>query len=124
MGVARCRAPDALYERGLQRVLFLPFIERLKENCLVHDMNSETDYRRLAHFHRGLYFTKPDFSDPDEELIRRFQEVVREGHVPEHQERVEIMMGRHINIARAGCLPAYSSVLIRLLSKPLVHRLL
>lgn len=109
MGAGRGRAPDALYEGGLQRVLFLPFIDRLKENCVVHDMNSETDYRRLAHFHRGLYFTKPDFDDPDEELITRFEEVVRDGHKPERPERVEIMMGRHINIARAGCLPANCS---------------
>eukprot|EP00884_Botryococcus_braunii_P000461 jgi/Botrbrau1/10415/Bobra.0133s0024.1 len=96
------RAPDALYEGGLQRVLFLPFIDRLKENCVIHNMDSGTDYRRLAHFHRGLYFTAPDFDNPDAELEDRFEEVVREGHVPEHQERVEIMMGRHIDIARAG----------------------
>ncbi|KAF6261142.1 AFG1-like ATPase-domain-containing protein [Scenedesmus sp. NREL 46B-D3] len=54
------RAPDALYENGLQRQLFLPFIHRLKEACVIHDMNSPVDYRRLAHHARGLYFLTPD----------------------------------------------------------------
>jgi hypothetical protein len=71
-------------------------------------MNSGTDYRRLAHFHRGLYFTRPDFDDPDAELEDRFEEVVREGQKPEHQERVEIMMGRHMDIARAGLFTIHS----------------
>lgn len=26
---------------------------------MVHDMNSKTDYRKLAHHHRGLYFVTP-----------------------------------------------------------------
>lgn len=30
----------------------MPFIHRLKEECVVHDMESQTDYRRLAHHHR------------------------------------------------------------------------
>lgn len=109
------RAPDALYENGLQRQLFLPFIARLKvgsglcvallqeehdrlllgcaqeespdppgrwpgllnppgssgvlcpavavpvqESCVIHNMNSPVDYRRLAHHTRGIYFLTPD----------------------------------------------------------------
>ncbi|KAF8055927.1 Afg1l [Scenedesmus sp. PABB004] len=54
------RAPDSLYEGGLQRPLFLPFIARLKEACVVHDMASPVDYRRLAHHAAGMYFLTPD----------------------------------------------------------------
>lgn len=36
------RAPQKLYERGLQRDLFLPFIHGLEQNCVVHDMASKT----------------------------------------------------------------------------------
>jgi protein AFG1 len=39
------RPPDQLYERGLQRSMFLPFIATLKKRCIVHDMESTTDYR-------------------------------------------------------------------------------
>jgi predicted ATPase len=42
------RHPDKLYEGGLQRQLFLPFIGKLKEACIVHDLASPVDYRRLA----------------------------------------------------------------------------
>ena len=51
------RKPSALYERGLQRDLFLPFIAKLEQRCHVHDMESTTDYRRKSHFRRGLWFT-------------------------------------------------------------------
>lgn len=39
------RPPEKLYENGLQRQQFIPFIETLKHRCLVHDMASTTDYR-------------------------------------------------------------------------------
>lgn len=42
------RHPDKLYENGLQRQLFLPFIAALKSACHVHDLASPVDYRRLA----------------------------------------------------------------------------
>ena len=44
-----CRAPEGLYEGGLQRDLFMPFIERLSRETRVHDISSSIDYRRLAH---------------------------------------------------------------------------
>jgi len=43
------RAPESLYENGLQRDLFLPFIDRLGRETRVHNMSSTIDYRRLAH---------------------------------------------------------------------------
>jgi predicted ATPase len=42
------RAPDKLYEGGLQRQLFLPFIAALKQETRVFHMDSPTDYRRWA----------------------------------------------------------------------------
>jgi cell division protein ZapE len=34
-----------LYKGGLQRALFIPFIHELKDQCYVHYINSEIDYR-------------------------------------------------------------------------------
>ncbi len=38
--------PDDLYRDGLNRMLFLPFIDMLKANCDVWDLDARTDYRR------------------------------------------------------------------------------
>ena len=40
------RKPDDLYEHGLKRESFVPFIKFLKSKCFVHSMDSETDYRK------------------------------------------------------------------------------
>lgn len=52
------RRPAALYEGGLNRAQFVPFIQRLEAECLVHDMDSVTDYRRLATTAVGVYFVR------------------------------------------------------------------
>lgn len=39
------RPPHDLYEGGLNREYFLPFIDLLQRHCLVHDMQSSIDYR-------------------------------------------------------------------------------
>jgi len=41
------RAPQHLYEGGLNRSYFLPFIDLLCRHCIVHDMDATTDYRRV-----------------------------------------------------------------------------
>ncbi len=38
-------APDELYENGLQRENFLPFIQFIKKNSIVFHLDSPTDYR-------------------------------------------------------------------------------
>jgi Predicted ATPase len=37
-----------LYYNGLQRFLFIPFIEELKTQCEIIDIDSDTDYRKLG----------------------------------------------------------------------------
>jgi cell division protein ZapE len=41
-------APDDLYRNGLNRALFLPFVERLKARCEIWSLDGEQDYR-LTH---------------------------------------------------------------------------
>mmetsp|Transcript_11036 Transcript_11036/g.16698 ORF Transcript_11036/g.16698 Transcript_11036/m.16698 type:complete len:520 (-) Transcript_11036:1405-2964(-) len=41
------RHPSTLYEGGLNRSYFLPFIDLICSHCIVHDMNAITDYRVL-----------------------------------------------------------------------------
>ncbi|GIL76360.1 hypothetical protein Vretifemale_5974 [Volvox reticuliferus] len=107
------RPPDDLYKGGLQRNLFMPFIHKLKTQCKCHDMNSTTDYRRLAQHQRGLYFVAPralasaaspaasrpgtSTSDP---LMERFLDLA--GGVTPAPARVEVMMGRSLEVPMAA----------------------
>lgn len=50
------RAPDDLYRDGLNRPLFLPFIELLKERMEVRELESETDYRQHRLQGAQVYF--------------------------------------------------------------------
>ena len=95
------RAPDALYENGLQRHLFLPFIARLKAETAVHDINSKVDYRRLAQHRRGLFYTTHDFQDPDAEVEAQFRALAEACHEPSGPAEVKVMMGRKLPVPQA-----------------------
>ena len=96
-----CRAPDALYENGLQRHLFLPFIARLKQETTVHDINSTVDYRRLAQHRRGLFYTAHDFQDPGAEVEAQFRALAEACHEPSGPTEVRVMMGRKLPVPQA-----------------------
>ena len=98
------RHPDNLYEGGLQRQLFLPFIESLKDKCVIHNMESAIDYRKLAHHAAGLYFTS---ENREQELHDRFIELTNNN--PIHSETVQVEMGRQLTLSKVGGCIAFSS---------------
>ncbi|KAI4963425.1 hypothetical protein ZWY2020_014122 [Hordeum vulgare] len=67
------RAPDQLYEGGLQRNLFLPFIDTLKERCIAHPIGSAVDYRQLGSAGEGFYFIGNECSTV---LKQKFQSLI------------------------------------------------
>jgi cell division protein ZapE len=54
------REPDALYKDGLNRALFLPFIELLKAHMAVHELASPNDYRQNRLKDEQTYFAPAD----------------------------------------------------------------
>ncbi|KAJ4769498.1 Lactation elevated protein 1 [Rhynchospora pubera] len=87
------RAPDNLYEGGLQRDLFLPFIETLKERCVVHEIGSSVDYRKMGSAEQGYYFVGSKYN---ELLKQKFQELV--GDEEPRPQVVEVVMGRRLEV--------------------------
>jgi len=53
------RSPRDLYLNGLQRNLFLPFIDQLEAHCHVANVDSDMDYRLLAEAGAGNTFIHP-----------------------------------------------------------------
>ncbi|MFV2033542.1 MAG: cell division protein ZapE [Halocynthiibacter sp.] len=54
------RSPDELYENGLNRQLFLPFIELLKSRMVVRELTGALDYRRDLLAGSQVYFSPND----------------------------------------------------------------
>jgi len=54
------RLPDDLYKDGLNRALFLPFIDQIKARFVVHHLESPTDYRQHRLEGTDVYFTPAD----------------------------------------------------------------
>ncbi|MEM9715141.1 MAG: cell division protein ZapE [Pseudomonadota bacterium] len=50
------RHPSELYKDGLNRHLFLPFIELMETRLIVHNLDSETDYRQNRLADEQVYF--------------------------------------------------------------------
>ncbi|XP_010268417.1 PREDICTED: lactation elevated protein 1-like isoform X2 [Nelumbo nucifera] len=87
------RAPDNLYEGGLQRDLFLPFISTLKERCVVHEIGSLIDYRKMTSARQGFYFTG-DMSSGH--LKEKFHQLI--GEQTATPQEVEVVMGRKLQV--------------------------
>ena len=51
------RVPDDLYKNGLNRQLFLPFIDLIKQRMVVHELASPRDYRQDRLQGSQTYFT-------------------------------------------------------------------
>ncbi|KAL3532963.1 hypothetical protein ACH5RR_006484 [Cinchona calisaya] len=87
------RSPDNLYEGGLQRDLFMPFIDTLKERCVVREIGSSVDYRKMTSAQQGFYFIGENLSSL---LNQKFFHLIGK-HRAVSQE-VEVVMGRTLRV--------------------------
>ncbi|WP_300587001.1 cell division protein ZapE [Marivita sp.] len=68
------RVPDDLYKDGLNRQIFLPFIDMLKTRMVVHELASPNDYRQDRLAGAQVYFA-PNDAAAKEQINRIWQEL-------------------------------------------------
>jgi cell division protein ZapE len=97
------RVPDDLYKDGLNRQIFLPFIDMLKTRMVVHELASPTDYRQDRLAGAQVYFTPNDAAAKDE-INRIWQELTggEQHSLTLHVQGRQIELPRfHNSVARA-----------------------
>lgn len=90
--------PDVLYKDGLNRELFMPFIELIKQKLDVLHLDSPTDYRHERLMHMQVYLS-PLGPETTAALEQDFAELT-EGAVPEPDELE--LKGRTLSVSRAA----------------------
>ncbi len=98
------RVPDDLYKDGLNRQLFLPFIDFLKREMVVHELASPTDYRQARLAGAEVYFTPADDA-ARREMARIWQELAGGEGAPlelEVKGRKLLLPAFRNGVARAG----------------------
>ena len=73
--------PDDLYKNGLQRSLFLPFIEQLKQSSEILELVAKEDYRLLHFKSMAETFYLGNNAEGAEFLRQRFDELTNNGCV-------------------------------------------
>lgn len=97
------RVPDDLYENGLNRQLFLPFIALINDRMIVHELISPTDYRQDKLAGSPVYFT-PLNQEAHAEIDRVWQELT------DHHEAAPLVL--HVN-KREVEIPAFHNGVAR-----------
>ncbi len=77
------RAPDELYAGGLNRELFLPFIELIKQRLDIVELDGPADYRLARLNHQPVYFT-PLGPETDAQMEAAFDHLLN-GAAPSRQ---------------------------------------
>jgi cell division protein ZapE len=92
------RAPDSLYENGIQRELFTPLIPIIYERCDVHEMGATVDYRlRHSGEESSTYFLKT--KEGEKKFQEKFDSLI--GGFPVGQARLDVR-GRMLLLSRAA----------------------
>ena len=92
------RAPSDLYKDGLNRQLFLPFIDLLTSNLDVIELKSAQDYR-LAKLKKAPVYYQPPWEDADRAMDAAWHDMISGAH--ERQEQISVK-GRKLIVPRAA----------------------
>ena len=94
------RAPTELYEGGLNRSLFLPFIDFLNERCNIIHLPSEHDYRAITEIASDkMYFKSPLSDTTTNDLWGIFNELSM--NKPKQIEYLEVGFNRQLIVENA-----------------------
>lgn len=91
-------APQDLYKEGLNRQLFLPFIDLIEDHMIVHEMAAEKDFRLAKLAGRKLYFSPAD----DAARAELDAHWLRLTGVPKASSQILEVKGRKIVVPRAA----------------------
>ncbi|MEJ0063867.1 MAG: cell division protein ZapE [Alphaproteobacteria bacterium] len=91
--------PDELYKGGLQRQLFLPFIETLKSQTDIVELEGATDYR-LARVHGRPMFFSPLGPEASRHLAELFAALTDDAEPK--ADTLQVAQGRHLELSRAA----------------------
>ncbi|UZD90525.1 cell division protein ZapE [Cognatishimia activa] len=89
------RVPDDLYKDGLNRQLFLPFIDVLKEQMVIWEMVSPTDYRQNRLTGQQVYFVRGS-GGARKRLLELWKDLAGTGAPP----LILTVQGREVEIPR------------------------
>lgn len=110
------RAPDDLYKNGLQRGNFIPFIQVLKNYCIINSLDSGVDYRLKTGLRdEKIYFIKGEDATSDVDKVFKYlcskeNDVVR--------SRTISIRGRNVTFERT-CGQVLDSTFEELCDRPL-----
>ncbi|SPQ95978.1 unnamed protein product (mitochondrion) [Plasmodiophora brassicae] len=99
------RAPNELYKNGLQRELFVPFIDQLAQRCDVVNLDTDVDYRTVGAQLTGTYF-QPDNVEQRRAFLSAF-ETVTHNAAPEKRD-IPVGQGRTLHVR--CCVRDYAAI--------------
>ncbi len=90
--------PGRLYEGGLNRALFLPFIRRIEDHMEVAELDARTDFRMEKLAGAPVYHVPADAA-ADAALTRAFKSLTGRSH---GEPRTLDLLGRHLQVPEAA----------------------
>ncbi|EGG13915.1 putative ATPase [Cavenderia fasciculata] len=94
------RPPPDLYKNGLNRQLFLPFIDFLQQKCLVHNLSSGLDYRLSGTRTKKVFF-QPSGDPTNLEEMEKLYQTLTHGEM-EEQVLLAINASRNVVVPRSA----------------------
>jgi protein AFG1 len=98
------RSPEDLYKGGINRSLFLPFIDTLKKQCHVVPMDTIHDYRRdTIESGTSYFFMSEDGNDGNhQESLEKIFGSADDAEASPKKEVIPVVFGRTVKVARAN----------------------
>jgi protein AFG1 len=95
------RSPDTLYEGGINRSLFLPFIDMLKDTLDIVSMEgSQTDYRRETKASGQSYFWSNNDGDTKNSIQAQLEDIFGGTASGTQAEVISVHFGRTVQVSR------------------------